>query len=94
MADEHYIVMDESLDVSSNVCSQPRRPKVSWAAAEEAWAADYYPPVRPRLEYCIQLRGLQREKGISLLEEVQRRAMEMSRRVGHLPDEDRLRYLR
>ncbi|GAB0203512.1 hypothetical protein GRJ2_002816800 [Grus japonensis] len=40
--------------------------------------------VRPHLEYCIQLWGLQR---------VQRRAMKMTRGLEHLPYEDRLREL-
>ncbi|KAJ7408735.1 hypothetical protein BTVI_58644 [Pitangus sulphuratus] len=49
--------------------------------------------VRPHLECCIQLWGLQHKKGLDLLEQVQRRVMKMVRELEHLSYEDRLREL-
>ncbi|GAB0183761.1 coagulation factor XIII A chain [Grus japonensis] len=49
--------------------------------------------VRPHLEYCIQLWGLQYRRDVELLEQVQRRATEMIRGLEHLSYEDRLREL-
>ena len=49
--------------------------------------------VRPHLEYCSQLWGPQHDKDVDLLEQVQRRAMEMIRGMEHLLYEDRLREL-
>ncbi|GAB0178416.1 hypothetical protein GRJ2_000306900 [Grus japonensis] len=46
-----------------------------------------------KLEYCIQLWGLQYKKGMELLEQVQRRAMKVIRGLEHLSHEDRLREL-
>ncbi|PKU42666.1 reverse hypothetical protein [Limosa lapponica baueri] len=49
--------------------------------------------MRPHLEYCVQLRGLQHRKNMDLLEGVQRRATKMVGGREHLPYEDRLREL-
>ena len=49
--------------------------------------------VRPRLEYCIQVWGLQYRKNRELLERVQRMATKMIRGLQHLSYEDRLREL-
>ncbi|GAB0183758.1 mitochondrial enolase superfamily member 1 [Grus japonensis] len=49
--------------------------------------------VRPHLEYCIQLWGLQYRRDVELLEQVQRRATEMIRGLEHLSYEDGLREL-
>ncbi|GAB0180020.1 mitochondrial enolase superfamily member 1 [Grus japonensis] len=47
--------------------------------------------VRPHLEYCIQLWGLQYRRDMELLQQVQRRATKLIRGLEHLSYEDRLR---
>ena len=49
--------------------------------------------VRPYLEHCITVWGLQYRKDVELLERSQRRATKMIRGLEHLPFEDRLREL-
>ncbi|GAB0179494.1 mitochondrial enolase superfamily member 1 [Grus japonensis] len=49
--------------------------------------------MRSHLEYCLQLWGPQYKRDIELLEQVQRRAMNMIRGLEHLSYENRLRQL-
>ncbi|PKU47889.1 reverse hypothetical protein [Limosa lapponica baueri] len=49
--------------------------------------------VRPHVEYCVQLCSPQHKTDMDLLEQVQRRAMKMTRGMGHLSYEERLRDL-
>ena len=49
--------------------------------------------VRPHLECCIHVWGLQHKKDVDLLEWVQRRATKIIRWPEHLSNEDRLREL-
>jgi len=49
--------------------------------------------VRPHLKYCVQLWSTQHKKDMELLEQVQRRATKMIRRMEHLSYKDRLRQL-
>ena len=46
--------------------------------------------MRPHLEYCVQFWSPQQEKDVELLEQVQRKAVKVIRRLVYLPYENRL----
>ena len=50
----------------------------------------YFALARPLMEYCIQTWVPQLKKDVELLEQVQRRAMKMIRRLEYISYEDRL----
>ena len=49
--------------------------------------------VRPHLEYCVQLWGLQHRKDVELMEQIQRKVMKMITGLECLSYEERLRKL-
>ena len=49
--------------------------------------------IRPHLEHCLQVWGLQHQMDMDISERVQRRAMRRMRGLEHLSYEDRLREL-
>jgi len=59
---------------ASGMCLQPWMPTISWAASKEGWPAGQKSWlshscssfVRPYLEHCIQVRGLQRHRAIGM----------------------------
>ena len=53
----------------------------------------YSVPVRPHLEYCIQVWSSHYRRDIDLVEHIQRRAIEMNQGMEHLSYEDSLREL-
>jgi len=53
----------------------------------------YSPPVRPHLQYCIQAWGPQQKKDVGLVDQIQRRAGQMTGELEHLSCEKRLREL-
>ena len=83
------------------MCSQPRKPTVSWAASKRSVASRSRErilplcsaPVRAHLQYCVQLWGPQHRKDMDLLEWVQRKATKMIKGMEHLSYEEKLREL-
>ena len=49
--------------------------------------------LRPRVDYCIQVCGLQQQKDVDVLEQVEERATEMMRGLENLSHEEKLRQL-
>jgi len=53
----------------------------------------YSPPVRPHLQYCIQAWDPQQKKDVGLVDQIQRRAGQMTGELEHLSCGKRLREL-
>ena len=68
------------------MCSQPRKPTMSWVhhqqcgqQVREAVVPPYSTLVRPPLEHCVQLWGPQHKEDMDLLERVLRMPQEWSK---------------
>ena len=95
------ILMDKKLDMSqkcaleaqkaSSILGHIRREVAS--REREVIVSLYSALVRPHLKYCIQAWGPQYRKGTKLLEQVQRRAMKIIKKLKHLSYEESLREL-
>ncbi|PKU31728.1 hypothetical protein llap_17967 [Limosa lapponica baueri] len=94
------ILVDEKLGITKECVLTAQKANCSLGCIKRSMASRlrevilplYSALVRPHLECCIQLWSPQQRKDMVMLEQVQRRATKMIRRMKHLSYEDRLRF--